>query len=78
MAPATTEARMAKALPQQWPGHCFSRPEVEAVLAKLREHQEPQAAPFVGERLAIALLEKAPAELKEPISEPQTPHVKSW
>ena len=56
---------MANALPQQWPGHCFSRSEVEAVLAKLREHQDPKAAPFVGERFALTMLDKTPAELKE-------------
>ena len=53
------------ALPQQWPGHCFSRADVEAVLAKLREHQDPKGAPFVGERFALTLLDKTPAELKE-------------
>ena len=53
------------ALPQQWPGHCFSRAEIEAVLAKLREHQDPKGAPFMGERFALTLLDKTPAELKE-------------
>ena len=69
MAP-TREARMAKrepvnALPQQWPGHCFSRAEVNDVLAKLREHQDPKGAPYVGERLALTMLDMTPAELKE-------------
>ena len=53
------------ALPQQWPGHCFSRAEVEDVLGKLREHQDPKSAPFVGERFALTLLDKTPAEMKE-------------
>ena len=53
------------ALPPQWPGHCFSRAEVEDVLAKLREHQDPKSAAFVGERFALTLLDKTPAELEQ-------------
>ena len=56
------------ALPQQWPGHCFSRADVEAVMAKLREDQDPKGAPFVGERFALTLLDKTPAELKDALN----------
>ncbi len=50
-------------LPQQWPGHMFARGEIETVLDRLRKDQDPKGAPFIGERLALALLEQAPAEL---------------
>ena len=51
-------------LPQQWPGHRFSRPDIEALLTLLSERQSPSGAPCIGERLALAMLEQTPAELK--------------
>jgi hypothetical protein len=52
-------------LPQQWPGHCFSRADTEAIIEKLASHQSRTSASFAGERFAIALLEKTPQELKK-------------
>jgi hypothetical protein len=52
-------------LPQQWPGHQFSHADIEAVLDRLRKDQDPKGGSFIGERLAFALLEKSPAEMKE-------------
>ena len=51
-------------LPQQWPGHAFTRGEIKTLFDRLREDQAPKAAPVVGERLALSLLDQAPAELE--------------
>jgi hypothetical protein len=51
-------------LPQQWPGHTSTRAQTETLLDRLRKDQDPKGAPFIGERLALALLEQAPAELE--------------
>jgi hypothetical protein len=57
-------AKRKSKLPQQWHGHTFSRSDIEAALAWLSNQQATKGAPFMGERLALALLEKTPRELE--------------
>jgi hypothetical protein len=57
-------AKAKVALPRQWPGHRFSRPEIKALLTWLGEQQSTSGAPYIGERLALAMLEQKPAALK--------------
>jgi hypothetical protein len=51
-------------LPLQWPGHAFTPAETETILDRLRKDQDPKGAPFIGERLALALLDQAPPDLE--------------
>jgi hypothetical protein len=50
------------ALPQEWPGQKITHAEVEEILVVLKD---PRGATAIGERLAIALLEHSPSELKK-------------
>ena len=57
-------AKSKVALPHQWPGHRFSRSDIQALLTWLGEQQSSEGAAYIGERLALAMLEQTPAELK--------------
>lgn len=49
--------------PQKWPGRTFDRSEIETIIDALASHQSRTSASFMGERLAIALLEQSPRQL---------------